>query len=260
MLTKLFLNFEQFEQFLKIVALAKPQSISRSQKVSSLFETLSSALRIQLEFNKVFTSVKRSNSIYSVNSELNESNSSLDMSIKEALDTLKSETKKQIVNPGRITISPRPVGRVYSSPSTPRRSYRANADSSKIRVSLLAPSQSYKQIVRIKGKCAADLDEFLEAERQVQKEVARPVLKNRDLLKKTTENGKRVQTWHREEPKLIQKEKILEQTVASLNTLVKKCKGFIQKVQNSKVHKFLILKLSFKVWALSSIKLNRNLT
>lgn len=254
------MNFEQFEQFLKIIALAKPQSISRSQKVSSLFETLSSALRIQFEFNKVLISVKRSNSIYSVNSELNESNSSLDMSIKEALDTLKSETKRQTVNPSRITISPRPVGRVYSNPSTPRRSYRANMDASKIRVSLLAPSQSYKQIVRIKGKCAADLDEFLEAERQVQKEVARPGLKGRELQKKTAENGKKVANWHREEHKTVGKEKILEQTVANQNTLLKKCKCFIEKIQSSKVHNFFVLKLTFKVWALSSSKPNRSLT
>lgn len=209
-------------------------------------------------------SQKRSSSVYSLNSELNESNSGLDLSIKEALNTLKGGTKKQNVVPSRITISPRPVGRVYSNPSTPRRSFRGNQDSSKVRVSLLTPSQSHKQIVRVKGKVVADLDEFLETERLVQKEVHRPALKGkdsaRDPIRKTTDFGKKVPNWYREENKPVNKEKILEQTVKNLNVMVKKCKNFIERIQNSNINKKLITKLAFKVWTLTIRDFKSNLT
>lgn len=199
-----------------------------------------------------------------MNSELNESNSSLDMSIKEALNTLKGGTKKANVVPSRITISPRPIGRVYSNPSTPRRSFRGIQDSSKVRVSLLTPSQSHKQIVRVKGKGAADLDEFLETERLVQKEIHRPAVKlkdsARDQTRKNTDFGKKIPNWYKEDNKSVNKEKILEQTVKNLNVMIKKCKNFIERIQSSNINKRLIVKLAFKVWTLTNTTFKSNLT
>ena len=129
------------------------------------------------------------------NQDLNESNNSLDLSIKEALNTIKSDTKKQVTAPGRVAISPRPVGRAYSSPSTPKsrnvRGFAANADS-KVRVSLLAPSQSYKNVHRYnKNKVAGELDEFFETEPQEFNNAAlvSSVKNHRDFIVKFNRNS-----------------------------------------------------------------------
>lgn len=177
-LAKLYLTYEQFEHLLKIISISKPQPSARSEKVKNFFQIFSQNLKIQfcLDPSEVKSQMSRSNSNYSLTSsqDLNESNSSLDLSIKEALNTLKTDTKKQVVSPSRLAISPRPVGRAYSNPSSPRsrnlRGFNSGVES-KVRVSLLAPSQSTKTIPRNKLKLGGELDEFLETEKLVQREI-----------------------------------------------------------------------------------------
>ena len=206
------------------------------------------------------------------NQDLNESNSSLDLSIKEALNTLKSDTKKQVTAPGRMTISPRPVGRAYSSPSTPRsrnsRGFGANADS-KVRVSLIAPSQSYKNVHNRynKNKIAGELDEFLETEKLVQREVmsVKVNLKNKDGRRpvetrtsykypadfgaagrvRPVETGKGRNG--KEEMKNTAKEKILEVNNALVNS-VKKHRDFIVKANRNHFSQHFVLGAILKAW------------
>lgn len=208
--------------------------------------------------------INRSNSSYSVNSELNESNSSLDLSIKEALNTLKSETKKPDVPSARVALSPRPVGRAYSNPSTPKsRSYKGfgNEVTSKIRVSLVSPSNSTRGLFRPRNK--VELDEFLETEKLVQREVNNVKVTMRpDYSKKVEPRGYgrvfdsgygKVKTSAR--PSVMTREKVLEKTIAGLTGFVSKHKRFIERVQSQRVTKRFLCKLVLKTWALETVRM-----
>ena len=206
------------------------------------------------------------------NQDLNESNNSLDLSIKEALNTIKSDTKKQVTAPGRVAISPRPVGRAYSSPSTPKsrnvRGFAANADS-KVRVSLLAPSQSYKNVHRYnKNKVAGELDEFLETEKLVQREVmsvkvnlkkndVRRPMETRTTLRYPADFTGRTRPVEagkgrniKEEPKNTVKEKPQEFNNAALVSSVKNHRDFIVKFNRNSFSQNFVLGAIFKAWSM----------
>lgn len=257
-LAKLFLTYEQFEHFLRIIAVAKPQPSNRVEKIQMFFESVGQSLRIQ--FSEQNSTINRSNSSYSINSELNESNSSLDLSIKEALDTLKSETKKPVLGNNRVNLSPRPVGRAYSNPSTPKgRGGKGFGIESmnKIRVSLLSPTQSLRGF---KPRIKVELDEFLETEKLVQKEISNIKVNIR------TDNTKKDSRTLPKQPdpkakptsrfvglQVVSKEKQLEKLVSNLTTLLNKHKKFIEKIQSAKITKNLIAKLSFRIWVLETL-------
>lgn len=253
------MTYEQFEHFLRIISVAKLQPSNRCEKVQLFFSILGQNLRIQ--FSEQSSSINRSNSSYSINSELNESNSSLDLSIKEALDTIKSEIQKPNVPMARVNLSPRPVGRAYSNPSTPKsRSLKgfSNEATSKIRVSLLSPTHSLKGY---KPRNKYELDEFLETEKLVQKEISSIKVSIRPDTVKRTE----VRTIPRANDtknkaggrfiglQLVTKEKQLEKTVSSLNTLIAKHKKFIEKVQVKRISPKFLVHILFKTWAFESL-------
>ena len=211
--------------------------------------------------------INRSNSSYSINSELNESNSSLDLSIKEALNTLKSETKKPVVASARVALSPRPIGRAYSNPSTPKsRSYKGfgNEMTSKIRVSLVSPSNSARGLNRPRNKL--ELDEFLETEKLVQREVNNVKVTMRPDYSKKVEPrsyprvfdsgyGKLKTSARPSHTNVMTREKVLEKTIAGLTGFVGKHKRFIERVQSRRVTKRFICKLVLKNWALETIRM-----
>ena len=211
--------------------------------------------------------INRSNSSYSVNSELNESNSSLDLSIKEALNTLKSETKKPVVLSARVALSPRPVGRAYSNPSTPKsRSYKGfgNEATSKIRVSLVSPSNSTRGLYRPRNKL--ELDEFLETEKLVQREVNNVKVTIRSDYSKKVEPrgyarvfdsgyGKMKTSARPSHSSVMTREKVLEKTIAGLTGFISKHKKFIERVQSQRVSKRFLLKLILKTWALETVRM-----
>lgn len=257
-LAKMFLTYEQFENFLRIISVAKPQPSNRAEKVQMFFEYIGQSLRIQ--FSEQNTTINRSNSSYSINSELNESNSSLDLSIKEALDTLKSETKKPVLVNNRVNLSPRPVGRAYSNPSTPKgRSGKGFGTESmnKIRVSLLSPTQSLRGF---KPRVKVELDEFLETEKLVQKEISNIKVNIRTDHAKRDNKTIAKQTDPKAKPtsrflglQVVTKEKQLEKLVGNLTTLLNKHKKFIERIQSARISKKFITKLSFKIWVLETL-------
>ena len=259
-LAKLYLTYEQFEHLLRIISVAKPQPSNRSEKVRFFFSVLGQSLRIQ--FGEQSSTINRSNSSYSLNSELNESNSSLDLSIKEALDTIKSEIQKPNVPVARVNLSPRPVGRAYSSPSTPKsRSLKGftNEATSKIRVSLLSPTSSLKGY---KPRNKYELDEFLETEKLVQKEVSSFKVSLRPETLKRTENrtlNRAVDVKNKAGGRfvglqMVSKEKQLEKTVSNMSTLISKHKKYIEKIQGKRLSTKFLARILFKTWALESFR------
>lgn len=233
--SKLFLDFPQFEQALKIISIAMPVSISRSLKVSSLFETLSSSLRINFENSKakVKFDSKRSNSIVSINSEASEAGSCLDLSIKEALETLKTGSESN-----RVSIPPRPTGRVFSI--TPSKN---NRESNRVKVSFMQTNRSSKVFNVNKGKNLSDLQEFMENE----KKIARQVNKNHFNKTFKAESSRR----NLNGSKINAKEKELEGRVKEMNEKVEKIKLFGFRIQSMRERSRVAVKLCFKIWALT---------
>ncbi|OMJ84022.1 hypothetical protein SteCoe_14946 [Stentor coeruleus] len=265
-LPKLFLNFDQFEQFLKIISINKSQPQAKAEKVKVFFSFLSQGLRTDftLNANENGEGINRSNTSYSQgsNSELNESNNCLDLSIKEALNTLKKDTKRPTISPSRVALSPRIVGRVYSNPSTPKsrshRGFGTEATGAKIRVSLL-DSQGYRNSIKGK-KIGVELDEFLETEKLVQKEVMsikvnlknnprKPEIKpvSRYSGVKVLDRGRTI----KEDPRLV-KERQMEKAIATLTNSIKKYRKFVLRIKaNSFCGKF-VVGVVFRVWRLAS--------
>ncbi|OMJ80178.1 hypothetical protein SteCoe_19631 [Stentor coeruleus] len=265
-LPKLFLNFEQFEQFLKIISISKSQPPAKAEKVKVFFSFLSQGLRTDfaLNANENTEGINRSNTSYSLgsNSELNESNNSLDLSIKEALNTLKKDVKRPAISPSRVTLSPRLVGRAYSNPSTPKnRSHRGSgveATGAKIRVSLL-DSQGYRNSIKGK-KIGVELDEFLETEKLVQKEVMsvkvnlkstprKPEIKpvSRYSGVKVLERGRTV----KEDPRLI-KERQAEKAIVTLTNSINNHRKYIVHIRANCFSGKFIMGMMFRVWRLAS--------
>jgi hypothetical protein len=232
------------------------------EKVVLFFQTLGQGLRMQFDGTESDSSgiINRSNSSYSINSELNESNSSLDLSIKEALNTLKSDTKKPVVSSARVALSPRPVGRAYSNPSTPKsRSYKGFGPdvTSKIRVSLVSPNANSRGVFRQRNK--VELDEFLETEKLVQREVNNVKVTVRADYGKKNEPRSRVfeQSYNKAKisarpfgghSNVMTREKVLEKTVLNLQGFLVKHKKFIERVQRDRLSDRFLLKVLFKNW------------
>lgn len=88
------------------------------------------------------------------------------MSIKEALNTLRSSSRKSSTAL-RLNLSPPATDRIPSDPGTPRsRSLRRYQD---FKPKAVAQSQSIKNLPKLKEKKnLGELDEFLETERMVQ--------------------------------------------------------------------------------------------
>lgn len=228
---------------------------------------MSQGLRTEfiLNANDYAEGINRSNSSYSIgsNSELNESNNSLDLSIKEALDTLKKDVKRPAVSPGRVSLSPRPIGRAYSNSSTPKnRSFRAgfNTESSgtKVRVSLL-DSQGYKNSIKGK-KVGAELDEFLETEKLVQREVMsvkvnlkgnprKPEVKpvSRYAGAKVLERGRTV----KEDPR-VARERQAEKAIAMLTNSINNHRKFIVNIRTRCFGHRFVLGIMFRTWKLAA--------
>ena len=233
--SKLFLDLTQFEQALKIISIAMPVSIPRPLKVSNLFKTLSSALRINFENSKpkAKPDSKRSNSIISITSEVSEAGSCLDLSIKEALETLKTGSESN-----RVSIPPRPAGRVFSI--TPSRN---NKESGRFKVSFTQPTRSSKAFNVNKGKNLSDLQEFMENEKRIQKQT------NKNHFNKTFKADTIRRNWAGS--KINAKEKELEGRIKEINEKVEKIKSFGFKVQSRREGSWIAVKLSFKIWALT---------
>lgn len=260
------MNFEQFEQFLKIISISKSQPPAKAEKVKVFFSFLSQGLRTDFVLNASENAegINRSNTSYSLgsNSELNESNNSLDLSIKEALNTLKKDVKRPAVSPGRVALSPRLVGRAYSNPSTPKnRSHRGfgiEATGAKIRVSLL-DSQGYRNSIKGK-KIGVELDEFLETEKLVQKEVMnvkvnlkgtprKPEIKpvSRYSAVKVLERGRTV----KEDPRLA-KERLAEKAIVALTNSINNHRKFIVHIKTSSFSGKFVVGMVFKAWKFAS--------
>jgi hypothetical protein len=268
--SKLLLTYDQFEQFLKIISISKQHPSLRSEKIKLFFHCLSQGLKIQFLISPA--QMSRSNSNYSLanNQDLNESNSSLDLSIKEALDTLKSDNKKSSNGSGRSSISPRPAIRAYSNPSTPKsRSFRTPELNPKVKIpALLPPAQSYKSISRFKNKVPGELDEFLETERQVQKEVlsVKVNLKSRETKKFNDKDPKAISRRFEEnkqkpfelyknlkqDPKYSSKEKNLSLLINKIQSH----RNFIIRLKRSQFSQTFVLGLVFRMWE-SKVKLKK---
>ena len=133
----------------------------------------------------------RNSSEYSlVSQELNDSNSSLDLSIKEALNTLKTHSKRQNSSALKVSISSRTVGRAYSNSLTPKSRGNKVPDFNKNKGNL-GNSSSIKNFSR-KPKNFGEIDEFLEAEKLALKEgmTVKVNLRGKDVKKPLAkENG-----------------------------------------------------------------------
>jgi hypothetical protein len=163
-LNKILLSYEQFENQLKLISVSKSQPASKLDKTKVFFNLLSQALKVGFQVHTDNKSiVNRSSSVFTLHSvsDLNETNNSLDLSIKEALNKVKSNTKRT----AQAKLSPR-LGRAYSNSS---RSSKTLEPYNKVKVSLV-PSSSLSNL-KIKRKANGELDEFLETERLVEKDV-----------------------------------------------------------------------------------------
>jgi hypothetical protein len=162
---------------------------------------------------------------------LNESNSSLDLSIKEALNTLRSHSRKSS-SQLKLNLSPQSSGRgssvgLGSGAGTPRsRSLRRYQDARP----KVAQNLAGKVTARLKDKKnPAELDEFLETEKLVQSQFS--PMKGKEIRSSKTGQV-------RPEDKRDEKNK----------KKLKNCQIFLQKkMQNSFSHHFL-LKLIFQSW------------
>lgn len=254
-LLKLCLNFDQFEQFLKIISISRQQTSTRSEKVKFFFRNLGQSLKTQFLLDSK-TTINRSNTRVSLVSsqDLNESNSSLDISIKEALNTLKVD-KKEDFN-GRISISPRLLGKVYSNTSSPRNRNRGLTleEDTKNKNFVLMSSQTQKNSLRFKSKNPGELDEFLETEKLVQKEVMniKVNLKVKDIKKPQEKDEKptRIQKTSLEESKTLIKENYQETKILELFKSIDKHQNFISHIQQKHISKRFMLYMAFGLWKL----------
>lgn len=116
----------------------------------------------------------------------------MDLSIKEALNTLRSSSRKSNTLL-KINLSPTSVGRVPSEPGTPRsRSMRRYQD---VKPKVVAQSQGVKSVAKLKEKKGVgELDEFLETEKMVQNQY---FITKKGGDKRTESNLKKVEKCRR---------------------------------------------------------------
>ena len=236
-----YIDYPQFEHLLKLISVKRSQKLSISENIKQFLHLLSQFLSIPF----ILTTQSRRQMIkYSMDCpDLNKSSSSLDLSIKEALDTLKVSSKRQSVRSIKESLSPRSAKMVYSNCSTPsslnNRGYQLeNYVKTK---KTMESSQTSKNLRINKGKSTTELDEFLEAEQLAHREAFTFNVKDvKKSVHKNPDNVKRLSS-----PIVLNKPKCLE-------TVQKYAKKF------SSLHKNNHITVSLTKPIITSIRNHRN--
>lgn len=144
-LPRMWIDFEQFEKVMSMVALSKADGRSVNEKVLGFFQFLAQFCGLPFVVHSQSRRQLQKCPI-EIEKELNKSSSSLDISIKEALKTITAEKSRENSRVLRVSTSPRPGKLVFSNRSTPK--------------------STQKSLYTFEKSAKSELEEFLKAEQE----------------------------------------------------------------------------------------------